>query len=85
MKKQIIKSLMFLFILSAIISCTNSTTHHHDGRYLNLDDNIKLFSVVDRYNELLTYTISLEKRLKKIESTLFLENRNIISPPKKIE
>ena len=68
-----------------MISCTNSTTHHHDGRYLNLDDNIKLFSVVDRYNELLTYTISLEKRLKKIESTLFLENRNIISPPKKIE
>jgi len=85
MKKQIIKSLMFLFILSVMISCTNSTTHHHDGRYLNLDDNIKLFSVVDRYNELLTYTISLEKRLKKIESTLFLENRNIISPPKKIE
>ena len=85
MKKQIIKSLMFLFILSVMISCTNSTTHHHDGRYLNLDDNIKLFSVVDRYNELLTYTISLEKRLKKIESTLSLENRNIISPPKKIE
>jgi len=52
---------MFLFILSVMISCTNSTTHHHDGRYLNLDDNIKLFSVVDRYNELLTYTISLEK------------------------
>ncbi len=76
---------MFLFILSVMISCTNSTTHHHDGRYLNLDDNIKLFSVVDRYNELLTYTISLEKRLKKIESTLSLENRNIISPPKKIE
>ena len=75
---------MFLFILSVMISCTNSTTHHHDGRYLNLDDNIKLFSVVDRYNELLTYTISLEKRLKKIESTLSLENRNIISPPKKI-
>ena len=74
---------MFLFILSVMISCTNSTTHHHDGRYLNLDDNIKLFSVVDRYNELLTYTISLEKRLKKIESTLSLENRNIISPPKK--
>mgnify|MGYP001321221863 FL=1 len=47
MKKQIIKSLMFLFILSVMISCTNSTTHHHDGRYLNLDDNIKLFSVVD--------------------------------------
>ena len=76
---------MFLFILSVMISFTNSTTHHHDGRYLNLDDNIKLFSVVDRYNELLTYTISLEKRLKKIESTLSLENRNIISPPKKIE
>ena len=76
---------MFLFILSVMISCTNSTTHHHDGRYLNLDNNIKLFSVVDRYNELLTYTISLEKRLKKIESTLSLENRNIISPPKKIE
>jgi len=76
---------MFLFILSVMISYTNSTTHHHDGRYLNLDDNIKLFSVVDRYNELLTYTISLEKRLKKIESTLSLENRNIISPPKKIE
>ncbi len=76
---------MFLFILSVMISCTNSTTHHHDGRYLNLDDNIKLFSVVDRYNELLTYTISLEKRLKKIESTLSLENRNIISQPKKIE
>ena len=76
---------MFLFILSVMISCTNSTTHHHDGRYLNLDDNIKLFSVVDRYNELLAYTISLEKRLKKIESTLSLENRNIISPPKKIE
>lgn len=76
---------MFLFILSVMISCTNSTTHHHDGRYLNLNDNIKLFSVVDRYNELLTYTISLEKRLKKIESTLSLENRNIISPPKKIE
>ncbi len=74
---------MFLFILSVMISCTNSTTHHYDGRYLNLDDNIKLFSVVDRYNELLTYTISLEKRLKKIESTLSLENRNIISPPKK--
>ena len=53
--------------------------------YNNFDDNIKLFSVVDRYNELLTYTISLEKRLKKIESTLSLENRNIISPPKKIE
>ena len=68
-----------------MISRTNSTTHHHDGRYLNLDNNIKLFSVVDRYNELLTYTISLEKRLKKIESTLSLENRNIISPPKKIE
>ena len=57
---------MFLFILSVMISYTNSTTHHHDGRYLNLDDNIKLFSVVDRYNELLTYTISLEKRLKKL-------------------
>jgi len=52
---------MFLFILSVMISYTNSTTHHHDGRYLNLDDNIKLFSVVDRYKELLTYTISLEK------------------------
>ena len=85
MKKQIVKSIAFLFILSIMISCTNSKTHHHDGRYLNLDVNIKLFSVVDRYNELLTYTISLESRLEKIESTLSIKNRNIISPPKKIE
>ena len=85
MKKQIIKSMIFIFILLLMISCTNSSTHQHDGRYLNLDDNIKLFSVVDRYNELLTYTISLEKRLEKIESTLSIKNRNIISPPKKIE
>ena len=41
MKKQIVKSIAFLFILSVMISCTNSKTHHHDGRYLNLDDNIK--------------------------------------------
>ena len=85
MKKQIVKSIAFLFILSVMISCTNSTMHHHDGRYLNLDDNIKLFSVVDRYNELLTYTISLEKRLGEIESTLSVKKRKIISPPKKIE
>ena len=77
MKKQIVKSVAFLFILSVMISCTNSTMHHHDGRYLNLDDNIKLFSVVDRYNELLTYTISLENRLEKIESTLSIKNRII--------
>ena len=61
--------------------------HTHDGRYLNIDDNLKLFSVVDKYNELLKYTIYLESRLNVIEDDLNIEisKNSKTNPPKKID
>ena len=53
----------------------------------NIDDNLKLFSVVDKYNELLKYTIYLESRLTTLESNLNInipENTKT-NPPKKID
>ena len=61
--------------------------HTHDGRYLNIADNLKLFSVVDKYNELLKYTIYLESRLSDIEDDLNIEisENSKTNPPKKID
>ena len=94
MFKHITNILMsiILIMLIAVLFVTQDTEqkhehiHTHDGRYLNIDDNLKLFSVVDKYNELLKYTIYLESRLTTLESNLNIDipENTKTNPPKKI-
>ena len=79
--------LIFLLIYNQAETNKHEHIHQHDGIYLHIDDNIKLFSVVDKYNQLLNYTIHLEKRLNTLEENLEINKlpNSIISPPKKID
>ena len=79
--------LIFVLIYDQVETNKHEHIHQHDGIYLNIDDNLKLFSVVDKYNKLLEYTIYLEKRLNTIEDNLDINKlpNSIISPPQKID
>jgi|TARA_B110000263_G_scaffold23924_1_gene18437 hypothetical protein len=79
--------LIFVLIYGQAETNKHEHIHQHDGIYLHIDDNIKLFGVVDKYNELLKYTIYLEKRLNTLEDNLDINKvpNSIISPPKKID
>ncbi len=89
---NILMSIILIMLIAVLFITQNEEEKHehihtHDGRYLNIDDNLKLFSVVDKYNELLKYTIYLESRLTTLESKLNIDipENTKTNPPQKID